>query len=92
MDWVPASGLGVVHTYTVYRHAFDPAWADRIPYVVAVVRLDEGPFFHTDLVGCPPEAVSIGMRVRVVFEDVGDATVPHFTPDDPDGVPPRARA
>ena len=49
--WVPASGTGEVFTYTVFHHAYDPRFADRVPYTLAVVQLDEGPFFHTDVVG-----------------------------------------
>ena len=37
----------------------------EVPYTVAVVRFDEGPYFHTRLVGIAPEAVKSGMRVRV---------------------------
>jgi uncharacterized OB-fold protein len=43
------------------------------------VRLDEGPFFHTDIVECAPSEVAIGLRVEVVFEEAGEGWVlPHF--------------
>lgn len=81
MRWVPASGRGEVHTYTVFHHAYDPRFADRVPYVIAVVLLDEGPFFHADVVGCAPEDVHVGLRVEAEFETVGDGIgVPHFRP------------
>jgi uncharacterized OB-fold protein len=81
MRWLPASGRGEVHTYTVFHHAYLPWLEDRIPYVLAVVRLDEGPFFHSDLLECAPEDVAIGMRVEVVFEEAGEGWVlPHFRP------------
>jgi len=81
MGWEPASGRGEVHTYTVVHHAYAPELADRLPYVVAVVRLDEGPFFHTDIVGCAPDAVRVGLRVRVVYDTVdADTVIPRFTP------------
>jgi uncharacterized OB-fold protein len=80
MEWVAASGRGTVHTYTIYRHAFDPAFAANLPYTIAVVRLEEGPFFHTDLVECAPDAVRIGLPVEVVYEDVDGETIPHFRP------------
>jgi uncharacterized OB-fold protein len=79
MRWVPAAGTGSVYTYTVVHHVYEPAMADRIPYVLAVVALDEGPFFHTDLVDCPPQAVQVGLRVEVVFDAVDEETViPRF--------------
>lgn len=82
MAWVPASGRGTVHTYTVFRRAFLPELANRIPYAIAVVALEEGPFFHSDIVGCGPDEVTVGMPVEVVWEVVDDATViPHFAAD-----------
>lgn len=81
MEWVPASGRGTLHTWTVYHHAYTPEFADRVPYVVAVVRLDEGPFMHTGIAGCDPDALTVGMPVEVAFEDRDDGTaLPHFRP------------
>jgi uncharacterized OB-fold protein len=81
MEWTEASGRGQVHTFVVYRQAVDPAWADRVPYVVAVIRLDEGPFFHSDLPGTPVDDVAIGQPVHVEYEDVDGGTIPHFVVD-----------
>jgi uncharacterized OB-fold protein len=81
MSWVPASGRGTVHTYTVFRQPFDPSFADRVPYVIAAVALEEGPFFLTDLVECGPDEVHVDMPVEVVFETVEtDVSIPHFRP------------
>lgn len=81
MRWVPASGRARVHTYTIVHHAYIPSFADRVPYVLAVVRLDEGPFFHTNIVGCDPADVTVDMRVEVVFERRDDGVVlPMFSP------------
>jgi uncharacterized OB-fold protein len=87
MEWQPASGLGAVHTYTVVHHPYDRSL--EVPYVVAVVKLDEGPFFHSDIVGCDPSHVHVGMRVRVTYENIDDeTTLPHFAPSaDTDAAP-----
>ena len=82
MEWQAASGRAEVFTYTVVHHAYDRSLVDKLPYAATVVKLDEGPFFHTDIVGCAPSDVHVGMRVHVVFEAVdGDIVIPHFTPD-----------
>jgi uncharacterized OB-fold protein len=87
MVWEPASGAGEVFTYTVVHHAYDRSLVAALPYVAAVVRLDEGPFFHSDIAGCEPDEVHVGLRVRVVWETLDDGTVlPHFAPD-PDPAP-----
>lgn len=65
MAWVPTSGAGVIDTYTIFYRAYIKELASEVPYTVAVVRLDEGPYFHTRIIGVAPEAVNSGMRVRV---------------------------
>ncbi len=68
MEWVPASGRGTIRTFVVYHQAFHPRVADEVPYNVCVVELDEGPFFHSRVVGCAPNELRIGQRVQVVLE------------------------
>ena len=89
MEWRPSSGRGVVHTYTVFHHAYDPRFADRVPYAIAVVQLEEGPFFHTDLLDCDASDVRVDLPVEAVFETLdaldGDRDAPvvgmvHFRP------------
>jgi uncharacterized OB-fold protein len=54
--------------------------AFEVPYVIAVVRLDEGVEMLTNLIDVTPEQVSIGARVRVAFTDVAEhMTLPFFT-------------
>jgi uncharacterized OB-fold protein len=79
MSWVETPGAGVVDTYTIFHRAYIKELAPEIPYTVAVVRLDEGPYFHTRLVEVSPDAVRSGMRV-CVRRGSGDA-FPLFTPE-----------
>lgn len=65
MEWVPSSGAGEVDTYTIFHRAYMKELAADVPYTVAVVRLDEGPYFHTRVVGIAPADVRTGMRVRL---------------------------
>jgi uncharacterized OB-fold protein len=77
--WEDASGAGTVHTFTVVGTAAHPELADAVPYVVALVELDEGPRVVSNVVDMNPEDVAIGLRVRVRFDDVGDGVVlPRF--------------
>ncbi|GAA2091617.1 Zn-ribbon domain-containing OB-fold protein [Actinomadura alba] len=71
------SGRGRIHTYSVVHRAFLPGF--DTPYVLAWIDLDEGARAFGDVVGCPPEDVRIGSRVRVCFEDLpGFGTVPRW--------------
>lgn len=74
----PVSGTGEVFTFTVYRHSYHPAL--KIPYVVALIELVEGPRLISNIVGCAPEDVEIGMAVKVQFEREGDFILPRFVP------------
>jgi uncharacterized protein len=71
VTWVDASGLATVYSWTVIRQNHSRPWREMLPYVVALVDLDEGPRLMTNIVGCDPETVAIGMRVRVRFEPAG---------------------
>jgi len=62
------SGNGTVVTYTVVRTASEQ-FERMTPYVLAIVKLDEGPRI-TGQVVCTPEEVRIGMRVRPVFRKI----------------------
>ena len=69
VEWTPASGRGRVYTYTVAYHATHAAMADKVPYVIALVDLEEGPRILTNLRHCTEESVQIGMP-RLIFEEL----------------------
>ena len=78
VEWVDASGRGTIYSYTVIRQNFSRAFRDLLPYVVALVDLDEGPRLMTNILGSP-DGVRIGDRVQVSFETVSDeAALPMF--------------
>ncbi|WP_432828663.1 Zn-ribbon domain-containing OB-fold protein [Dactylosporangium sp. CA-092794] len=74
LTWFEASGKGVVYTFTVVRKSRREGYTTAVPYVVASVELAEGPRIFTNIVGCSPEAVRIGMPVEVTFVPTADGT------------------
>lgn len=70
--WVESKGEGRIYSFVVFRRAFHPAMADRIPYVVAVVELDEGPSFLTNIVDSDPELIRCDQRVLLKWENLED--------------------
>ena len=76
----PVSGRGVVYTYTVNRREWSPGL--EVPYVIAVVQLDEQSDLRlmTNIVGCSADEVAIDMPVHVEFREQGEAFVPVFRP------------
>ncbi|TQC44546.1 Zn-ribbon domain-containing OB-fold protein [Rhodococcus sp. WS4] len=82
MGWVTASGRGTLHTFTIIRLVFHPAFEREVPYNVSVVELEEGPLMITNVVGIDDDELEIGMPLRVVFDDVAEGvSVPKFTPE-----------
>jgi uncharacterized OB-fold protein len=80
-EWVEASGRGRVFSWIVVRHPVPKdVYADEVPYVVALVALEEGPRMATNIVGCPPEAVQADMPVTVAFRERDGVTLPVFQP------------
>ncbi|MCX5381828.1 Zn-ribbon domain-containing OB-fold protein [Streptomyces sp. NBC_00083] len=89
VSWRPADGRATLYTWSVVHRNDLPPFGDRVPYVAAVVDLLEGPRMMTEVVGCDPRELRIGMELHVGFrtgsEDGAAVTVPVFGPA-PDGV------
>jgi len=78
---MPSSGRGVVYSFTVVHRAPDPSFKDDVPYVIAIVELDEGVRLMSNMVSCSPEAVHIDMPVEALFETVSEGVgVAKFRP------------
>jgi len=59
-----------VHTFTIVRQNLAEPWGGLLPYVVAMVELEEGPRMMTNITGCDPEDVYIGMPVEAYTVEV----------------------
>ena len=80
-DFLAVSGRGRVFSFVIFHRIYHPAFATEVPYVVALVELEEGPRLLSNIVGIEPQAVACEMPVKVVFDDVTeDVAVPKFTP------------
>jgi len=77
LDWSIASGAGRIVSFTVVRRALGPGY--EAPYAVALIDLAEGPRMMSTIVGCAPEAISVGAAVEVAFESWSeDVSLPVF--------------
>jgi uncharacterized OB-fold protein len=72
LAWVEASGRGELFSFVVVHHALDPYFQARAPYLVADVKLAEGPHMTTTLVECSPSEARIGAPLTVQFEKASD--------------------
>ena len=81
LEWRPASGRGVVYSYTIVRQAAHPAFASDVPYVYAMIELEEGVRMMANVIHTDPESVYIGQPVQVVFVDATpEISIPQFAP------------
>ena len=80
LSWRASAGEGSIYTYSVVRQTYHPAFKALLPYIVAWIDLDEGFRMMSNVVGIEPEAVRVGQRVHVQWEDSGEVALPLFTP------------
>jgi uncharacterized protein len=76
--WTPVSGRGRVFSWTVVRRAFLPAFEEMVPFVTALVALEEDPAVRivTYVIDCEAEALTADMPVEAVFRPLRFPTVP----------------
>ncbi len=80
LEEIKLSGRGEVMTYTVI-HSAPEGFEKQVPYIMAIVKLEEGPMVTTQLVDCDPGEVEISMPVVSVFrkiKDTGDGGLIHY--------------
>jgi uncharacterized protein len=79
LEWAPAGGRGTLYSFALMHQVYDAAFAQDVPYNIAVVELEEGVRLTTNVVGCPNDELWIGMPLEVTFERVSDeVAIPKF--------------
>ena len=79
MNWEKARGTGRIVSWVVYHSAYHEAFKDRLPYVVAIVELDEGPRLITNFIG-PREALRGELPVSLVIQREQGFALARFAP------------
>ncbi|HEY3116841.1 MAG TPA: Zn-ribbon domain-containing OB-fold protein [Chloroflexota bacterium] len=81
LEWEESTGKGRVYSFTISYQPAHPAFADDVPYVIAIIDLDEGWRMVSNIVNIDPKEVQVGMKVEVVWDDVTpEFTLPKFQP------------
>jgi uncharacterized OB-fold protein len=85
IEWRETSGMGEVHAASVQHRPGPMRDANDGPYTVALVDLPEGVRIMSNVVGCPPETVTVGMEVRLAWHELPDGRhLPQFEPAEHD--------
>lgn len=82
LTWMPLRGTGSIYSFNVMRKPGNPMMRDEVPYVIALVDLDEGIRMTTNIVGVEPPTIACDQRVTVDWSlELGDGRrLPTFTP------------
>jgi uncharacterized OB-fold protein len=79
VEWKEASGRGTLYTYSIVHVNDLPPFNQHVPYVAAIVELDEGPRVMTNIEGTPFDQLRIGAAVEVDWKPISDdVTIPVF--------------
>lgn len=79
LEWHTSAGVGEIYSWSAVWRAQTPAFT--VPYVAAIVNLDEGYRMVTNIIGCRVDEVAVGLRVQVEFHHVADDVwLPYFRP------------
>ena len=70
LEWVKVSGRARLHSFTIVQQPANAAFRDDVPYVYAVVQLDEGPRLVSNIVQCDINALRVDMSLEAIFDDV----------------------
>ena len=72
-DWELMSGKGKIYSFVIFHKAFHKNFKDKVPYVVAIIALDEGPKFLSNVVNCDISKVACEKRVSLTWLDNEEA-------------------
>ena len=80
-EYIAASGYGAVHTFSIVRQNLAPPFKDMLPYVLAMIDLEEGVRMMTNIIDCEIDDVAIGLPVEVhIIEAKEGLWIPYWRP------------
>ena len=80
-EWAEASGRGHVHTFTIVRQYGAPPFAEELPYLVAIIDLEEGVRMMGNVTDIEVDVAGIGMPVEAYALKVeSKLAIPYWRP------------
>ena len=85
VEWRKASGHGTLRSWSLVVRPGAPGFENEVPFLSALVALDEGPTMLSVIRNCAVEDVDFDMRLQVIFEKRSETIfIPYFQPLDSD--------
>lgn len=69
VEWKRLQGWGRVYSYTIVNVSALPEFNEKIPYIYAIVELEEGIKMPANILECEPEKVTVGMPVALNIQE-----------------------
>jgi uncharacterized OB-fold protein len=80
--WRTSTGRGTIHSFTVVYRPQSDSFSKDVPYVIALIDLDEQFRMMMNVRRADPASVRIDQRIKVFFEEGGDGiSLPQAEPD-----------
>jgi len=81
LAWVEATGRGTIYSFSVVRSYAPSPFADLVPFVIAIVELEEGVRMMANIIDCDLDRLRCDLPVAVTFETITEeVTLPQFRP------------
>lgn len=80
-NWEKVSEEATLFSWTVIRRSPFPELAQKVPFIVGVLEIDDAPGvrFVANIEGCEQEELQIGMKLSLFFEHINDeVTIPKY--------------
>lgn len=71
-----ASGVGEIFAQATTHRLFHPGFEDDLPYTFAMIKLEEGPLFGSQIINIDVDEIEVGLPVEVQFKDVSAEEIP----------------
>ena len=79
LEWVESSGKGTLYSFTASHQPANPAFRDEVPYILAIIELEEGWRMNSNIINVDSKDIEVGAPVEVVWDDVTpEFTLPKF--------------
>lgn len=82
LQWKETSGKGKVYSYTIINYSSLPEKREQVPYIYAIVELQEGIRLAANITDCSPADVYTGMPLKLAVKKYHDCHLHCFRPVD----------
>lgn len=69
VEWKCLQGRGRIYSYTIVNVSALPEFTEKVPYIYAIVELEEGVRIPANIMDCEQEKITVGMPVKLSIQE-----------------------